>query len=145
MLFVGKNPSNQSCSRLFLNQQVVVFKWPTTTVSKLRQLLPVLYHDLRPTAFCRSQKKVDQNLSASQWSQIVYEVAFNIDFWITSVASKVTPRVHYPKMGLTKYLVSVSFHFGNFVFLYFGCFSCVIFFTMFSVCKARWARQIIKK
>ena len=40
-------------SRLFLNQQVVVFKWPTTTVSKLRQLLPVLYHDLRPTAFCR--------------------------------------------------------------------------------------------
>ena len=45
----------------------------------------------------------------------------------------------------TKTLMFVSFHFGNFVFSYFRHYGCVIFFTMFSVCKARQARPIIKK
>ena len=34
----------------------------------------------------------------------------------------------------SRIFLSGSFHFGNFVFLYFGHFSCVIFFTMCSVC-----------
>ena len=38
--------------------------------------------------------------------------------------------------------MSVSFHFGNFVFCSFRCFSCVIFFRLVSVCKARQARLL---
>ena len=38
--------------------------------------------------------------------------------------------------------MSVLFHSGNFVFLFFRPFGCVIFFTMVSVCKARQARLL---
>ena len=39
--------------------------------------------------------------------------------------------------------MSVSFHFGNFVFLFFRHFGCVIFFTMVSICKA-WQARLLK-
>ena len=46
-----------------------------------------------------------------------------------------TDAAHYASHSRITILLLFSFHFGNFAFLCFCHFSCVIFCTMFSVCK----------